>query len=147
MHSARLVRVPFAIGIPSQALQQVFWLSDRLKLCSLPPEVDLESGRNLTPCRPPSPITAAGPPRTFTVFRVAGKRRILFVRAHIYQNELSSVKDYSAWYSSTELTAPYPCRHSDGSRNPDNSLDASACPGPRSGIHRRDGVTIGHSFR
>jgi hypothetical protein len=31
--------------------------------------------------RPPSPITAAGPPRTFTVFRDAGKRRIFFNRA------------------------------------------------------------------
>jgi hypothetical protein len=39
-----LFRVPFTIGTPSRFLQQVFWLSDHVKVYSLPLEANLKSG-------------------------------------------------------------------------------------------------------
>ncbi len=76
----RTARSSSGFLVPSESRhklsQQVFWLSDQLELCSLPSEVGLESGWGFPLCRHPSPNTAAGPPRTFTVFRDAGKRRI-----------------------------------------------------------------------
>jgi hypothetical protein len=50
-------------------LQQVFWLSDRPAGCRLPIRMSPDSGE--TGLQPPSPITAAGPPRFCTVFRNA----------------------------------------------------------------------------
>jgi hypothetical protein len=50
-------------------LHQVFSLSDRLKTCGPPQEVDLPSDRAIAHSRFSSPITAAGPPRIYTAFR------------------------------------------------------------------------------
>jgi hypothetical protein len=51
---------------------QVFWLSVQPVRASLPLRVSPESGRAL-PFPSPSPITAAGPPRICTGFRIAGQ--------------------------------------------------------------------------
>lgn len=50
-------------------LQQVFWLSDQSSGCRLPIRMLPDSGS--TRLQPPYPITAAGPPRFYTVFHNA----------------------------------------------------------------------------
>jgi hypothetical protein len=50
-------------------LQQVFWLSDQPEDCGLPIRVFPDSGSS--GLQSPFPITAAGPPRNYTVFRNA----------------------------------------------------------------------------
>lgn len=73
MPKGKAFRVPFTISTLYHSLRQVFWLSDQLRSRRLPPRVDPESDAAELVADPSSPITAAGPPRIFTVFRDAGE--------------------------------------------------------------------------